>query len=66
MNRHKEFEAFYKKGYLRKVKIFYLNGRHKYANLFRLKDYDNGVMFGTIVKYRHMNFVESFFFRNCL
>lgn len=66
MNRRKEYDAFYQKGYLRKVKIFYSNGGHKYANLFRLEDYENGVMLGTIVKYRRMNLIERFFFRNCL
>lgn len=59
-------QKFYKNGYLHKVKIFYRNSSHKYANLFKISDYDMGKKIGSIVRYRHMNFIEKFLFRNCL
>lgn len=54
------------KEYLFNVKIFYSNGRHKYANLFEKDWYDMGVMVGTILGYRKMNRLERFIFRNYL
>jgi len=54
------------KEYMFHVKIFYHNGKHKYANLLEKKHYDFGVMVGSIVGHRPMNWLERFVFRNCL
>ena len=52
-------------GYMFNVKIYYSSGRHKYANLFELKQYELGIKLGTIKGCRRMNFIERFIFRNC-
>ncbi len=61
-----QFVESYIKGYMFNVKIFYKDGKHKYANVFNARHYKNGVELGTIVGYRRMNFIERFHFRNCL
>lgn len=66
MNKQKIFDKFYENGYLRKVKIFYSSGNYKYANLFKVKDYEFGKKIGTIKKYRRMNMLEEFLFIHCL
>lgn len=66
MEKKEIFQRFYENGYLHKVKIFYKNGMHKYANLFKISDYDMGKKIGSIIGYRRMNFIEEFLFRNCL
>ena len=48
------------------VKIYYKNNSHKYANLFETKEYELGKQIGSIVKYRRMNWLERFIFRNCM
>lgn len=65
-NKEEVFKKFYEKGYLYKVKLYYSNGRHKYANLFKISDYEMGTKIGSIVKYKKMNFFERFIFRNCM
>lgn len=67
-NKNKEeiHQKFYEKGYLYKIKLYYSNGRHKYANLFDVKKYEAGKRIGSIVGYRRMNILERFIFRNCL
>lgn len=53
-------------GYMFHVKILYRDGGHKYANIFKEKDYKMGTDLGTIINCRKMNFMEKFIFRNCL
>ena len=52
--------------YMFHVKIYYSNGRHRYANLLELKYYDFGIKLGIIKGCRKMNFIERFIFRNCM
>lgn len=66
MTEKEKFDLYYQKGYLHHVKIMYSNGRHKYANLFKVKQYELGKRIGSIVGYRNMNLFERFLFRNCL
>lgn len=59
-------EETIKNGYMFHVKIYYYNGKHKYANIFELADYEMGLKLKTITGYRKMNRFEKFIFRNCL
>jgi len=61
-----KFKEYYNNGFLYKVKIFYSNGEYKYANFFDINDYNLGIKFGTILKYRKMNFIEKLLFKNCI
>ena len=54
------------KDYMVHIKIYYRNGGHKYANIFKTKDYEFGRQIGSITGYRHMNLLERFIFRNCI
>ena len=55
-----------KNKYLCCVKIFYKNGKHIYANVFKREYFDSGIKLGTIMGYRKMNMIERFIFRSCL
>ena len=60
------WQKCYENGSMFNVKILYKNGGHKYAHIFKVKDYELGRQWGTIVGFRKMNFIEKFVFRNCL
>lgn len=67
---NKEYQKKWKKAYdsgsMICVKVFYKDGKHRYANLFSVKNYELGLKLGSIKGYRHMNFIEKMLFKNCL
>lgn len=52
--------------YMMHVKIYYCNGKYRYANLFKTSCYEYGIKCGSIIGYRKMNCIEKFIFRNCM